>query len=589
MSASTVDALSRVILGGLAEAAVRALMLAVLVGAGLALFRVKHAADRLGAWRIVLWAALAMPIAGAVVPPVPLPIPAFAASFVSDSGRAGTPPSLTAISGAGAQPITSTASPGAPLAPVMLLALYLAGLLFLATRAGRSWLAARQLDRASQPIDDAYVRARAADHAGTLGLRRVPRLAETDRLQVPVTMSVRRPVVILPASWRSWPPDTLDAVLIHELSHVSRRDALTQQLALALRAAFWPSPLGWWLRRRVATLAEEASDEAALARGVEPTRYADILLGFLIAVRNGRASEWHLAMARGHGVERRVEHVLEWKRSRPMSRRATVLLAAAAALVVLFSSAVRPVPVSASPASSTQGAVVPALEPALPAAATDALPAVDAAPQSGQSARDDIGQRVPPPPPPPPPPPDPGQRLPPPPPPPPPPAGSDVVPDDDFAKGAYATDTPGLAAPKLVRHVVPKYTSTALRAKVQGQVITLIIVDVDGTVEQGAGDPVTRSRPRRAGAPCRATVALPRRRTRRPGRARCGHSDARVPRALRGGRGSIRSTCRGPEIGAGQGRVQKNPRAHRKSAPAIIFVNIEVECRTARAPAGVRE
>ena len=56
--------------------------------------------------------------------------------------------------------------------------------------------------------------------------------------------------------------------------------------------------------------------------------------------------------------------------------------------------------------------------------------------------------------------------------------------DDDFAKGAYATDTPGLTAPKLVRHVVPKYTSTALRAKVQGQVITLIIVDVDGTVSK---------------------------------------------------------------------------------------------------------
>ncbi len=402
MSASAVDALSRVILGGLAEAAVRALTLAVLVGAGLALFRVKHAADRLGAWRIVLLAALAMPIAGAVVPPVPLPIPAFAASFVSDLGRAGAPQSLTVISGAGAQPLTSAASTGPALAPATLLALYLAGLLFLATRAGRSWLAARQLDRASQPIDNAHVRARAADHAGTLGLRRVPRLAETDRLQVPVTMSVRRPVVILPASWRSWPPDTLDAVLIHELSHVSRRDALTQQLALALRAVFWPSPLGWWLRRRVATLAEEASDEAALARGVEPTQYADILLGFLIAVRNGRASEWHLAMARGHGVERRVEHVLEWKRSRPMSSRATVLLAAAAALVVFFTSAVRPVPVAASPASSALGtAVVPAPEPALPAAATGpaatGLPAVDAAPQSGQSARDDLGQRVPPP------------------------------------------------------------------------------------------------------------------------------------------------------------------------------------------------
>lgn len=481
MSASAVDALSRVMLGGLAEAALRALMLAALVGAGLALFRVTRAADRLGAWRIVLVAALAMPIAGAVVPPVPLPLPAFAASFVTDLGGAGAPQSLSAISGAGAQPSASVESTGPALVPVTLLALYLAGLLVLAARAGRSWLAARRLDRASQPIDDAYVRARAADHAGTLGLRRVPRLAETDRLQVPVTMSVHRPVVILPASWRSWPPDTLDAVLIHELSHVSRRDALTQQLALALRAAFWPSPLGWWLRRRVATLAEEASDEAALARGVEPTQYADILLGFLIAVRNGRDSHWHLAMARGDGVERRVERVLEWKRSRPMSlsSRATILLTAAAALVVWFASAVRPVLVSASPAPTTLGTtVVPALEPASPSAVT--APVVDAAPQSAQSARGDIGQREPPPPPAPPV--GRGQRLPQPQPAPPPPVRSELVPDDDFAKGAYTPDTPGLVVPKLGRHVAPKYTSAAMRAKVQGQVIAQIVVDVDGTV-----------------------------------------------------------------------------------------------------------
>ena len=56
------------------------------------------------------------------------------------------------------------------------------------------------------------------------------------------------------------------------------------------------------------------------------------------------------------------------------------------------------------------------------------------------------------------------------------------MPDDDFAKGAYATDTPGLTAPKPVRSVMPKYTSTALRAKVQGQVIAQFIVDADGTV-----------------------------------------------------------------------------------------------------------
>ena len=56
------------------------------------------------------------------------------------------------------------------------------------------------------------------------------------------------------------------------------------------------------------------------------------------------------------------------------------------------------------------------------------------------------------------------------------------MPDDDFAQGAYAADTPGLAVPKLVRHVAAKYTSAAMRAKVQGQVIAQIVVDVDGTV-----------------------------------------------------------------------------------------------------------
>ena len=102
------------------------------------LTRVTHAAGRLVAWRIVLWAALAMPIAGAVIPPVPLPVPAFAASFVSDMGRAGAPQSLTAISGTGAQPSAAAESTRPALAPVTLLALYIAGLLWLATRAGRS-------------------------------------------------------------------------------------------------------------------------------------------------------------------------------------------------------------------------------------------------------------------------------------------------------------------------------------------------------------------------------------------------------------------------------------------------------------------
>jgi periplasmic protein TonB len=58
------------------------------------------------------------------------------------------------------------------------------------------------------------------------------------------------------------------------------------------------------------------------------------------------------------------------------------------------------------------------------------------------------------------------------------------VPDDDFAGNAVSQKTPGLRLPVMVRHVEPKYTSDALRAKIQGQVVVQIVVREDGTVEK---------------------------------------------------------------------------------------------------------
>ena len=73
----------------------------------------------------------------------------------------------------------------------------------------------------------------------------------------------------------------------------------------------------------------------------------------------------------------------------------------------------------------------------------------------------------------------------PPPPPPPPPDWRLYVPDDDFAKDTYAAPgTPGLTAPVAVNVVHPKYTSDAMRAKVQGMVFVQIIVDATGSVEK---------------------------------------------------------------------------------------------------------
>ncbi len=147
-------------------------------------------------------------------------------------------------------------------------------------------------------VDAPRVTGRLASRARALGLALVPPAAESEMISVPVTLGVLRPAILLPSGWREWDDTKLDAVIAHEMSHVARRDTLTQRLSLLHCAIFWFSPLAWWLNRHLADLAEQASDEAALSCGTDRKAYARTLLGFLRPCRapregsGGRAFRW---------------------------------------------------------------------------------------------------------------------------------------------------------------------------------------------------------------------------------------------------------------------------------------------------------
>ncbi len=494
MTAADLDVLARTTLAVLAESAVRSLVLAALVGGALAVFGVRGAVARLAAWRFVLLAALVMPLIGMVVPELPLPVPAFpdqASAGVTGAGPSVLGPAVSVV-------VLADAGATGPSIAVAALAIYALGVVILGLRMVRGWRAVRRVDRASRPVDDDAVRDRLIQLCRRMSLAAAPRLAEVDDkiLDVPVTSGVRRPAVFLPASWRRWSEAKLDAVLIHELSHVRRRDTLTQQLAMATRTIFWPSPLGWWLCREVSRLAEQASDEAALESGVDPARYAGILLGFVKVIHaRQRPAGTHLAMARASGAERRVEHVLRWQGSPLMSHsaRSSALFALAALALVAIVSTARPVVVSAEPAAAPDPpAALRQLPPPPPPPPPTELPPPPPPPPPSE-----LPPSPPPPTEPPPPPPAPPTELPslpsptePPPLPPLPPAPplSDLLQEvtgDDFARGAYIVPgTKGLTPPVLVSLVHPKYTSEAMRAKIQGTVFVQIVVDTNGDVEK---------------------------------------------------------------------------------------------------------
>lgn len=268
----------------------------------------------------------------------------------------------------------------------------------------------RRLERASGEIHEREAIRLARMRACMGGLESTPRLAETKMLSVPATMGVLHPVILLPTDWREWDEAKLDAILAHEVSHVARRDALTQRLSLIHRAIFWFSPLAWWIDRQITELAEEASDEAALAGGADQARYAETLLGFFaeLEAAPGRIHWEGISMANGCRAERRVERILSWKGSHSMKKWLAVMIVAVAAPLVFVAGSAHPVlaqqdnapkkaenklkrggptapalpaapsvpgvvaPAAMTPAPSTPGTVAPAL----PAAPTEPGPSV---------------------------------------------------------------------------------------------------------------------------------------------------------------------------------------------------------------------
>jgi len=81
--------------------------------------------------------------------------------------------------------------------------------------------------------------------ARSLDVRRPVSVRQSPAVRTPVVWGLAAPVVLLPSEATDWSRPRLRSVLLHELAHVKRGDALTHLLSRGARALFWPNPLAW--------------------------------------------------------------------------------------------------------------------------------------------------------------------------------------------------------------------------------------------------------------------------------------------------------------------------------------------------------
>jgi len=182
------------------------------------------------------------------------------------------------------------------------------GVLAMLLRLAREARALVRLREASAPVP-AAVRA---------SLRRVLRRGLVDTAPVLRAAAVASPQVA--GGWRPWllvphglaarlAPAELDAVLLHELAHLRRRDLrwnLLQRIALSL---LWFHPVAWRLQAGLARERERCCDALAVRHGASPVALARALVKLAEAAMQARVRtppRLALAMTHGDGLAERV-------------------------------------------------------------------------------------------------------------------------------------------------------------------------------------------------------------------------------------------------------------------------------------------
>jgi beta-lactamase regulating signal transducer with metallopeptidase domain len=213
----------------------------------------------------------------------------------------------------------------------------------------RGLLFRRRLLAESTSISES-LRARVKTAAQRVGLAEIPRCIAACGHSGPGIMGVLSTLIVLPNSLeRTLSGSEIDAILVHEMIHLKRRDPLLGGIQAVVVRLFWFNPLVWLIGKGLSMEMEKSCDEAVLETTADAEAYAG---GIMKVVRQSLGLQQPgFAGAAGVSVIPRIRNILarssEPRRRRPM----TAAIGGALALVIFsgFSGAIRADAASGTP------------------------------------------------------------------------------------------------------------------------------------------------------------------------------------------------------------------------------------------------
>lgn len=273
------------------------------------------------------------------------------AAATADGGDAGAAPRPVAAEG-----VAAAYRAARPVLPWLVLA-WVVGVAALVTRVGLGAARVRALKRGSRPVP-AALGARTRALARRVGLRRPFAVRVADGLDVPAAVGWRAPAVLIPPGVADrMDPRERDALVLHELAHLARRDDGIVLVQALLGALLFHHPAAAWLSRRLSEAREHRCDDLAASLATSLATYVRALADLESLRRDPLPAALR---ATGGPLAARVRRLVE-PGARPPARLAAALPAAALVAVLAWAQlAVLPAVPATPPGWTTIRAVDPA-------------------------------------------------------------------------------------------------------------------------------------------------------------------------------------------------------------------------------------
>jgi bla regulator protein blaR1 len=190
-------------------------------------------------------------------------------------------------------------------------------LLLLCTIAGLLHLG-RLRDRAKLVMDSFWLDALASARK-RLNSDQSAELLASGELKSPVSWGILRPVIIVNVEGVK-DAASAEAIIVHELAHLTRFDWLNLLIAHLVTALFWFNPLVWVLSRTAHELSEQAADDVVLRSEIGRMDYAEVLISAARNANGGSLRNANGIAPEARALGRRVLGILDPKRSRVPAR-----------------------------------------------------------------------------------------------------------------------------------------------------------------------------------------------------------------------------------------------------------------------------